>query len=626
MAVSLREPSPLLTTGSVSPPRVMVRMKLALLRHSLADLNTATWMYLGGFAGLVLAVGTVWLGARDADLLATLLALWMLGWVVGPLFAGGGDEALRPEFFTSLGLSRWRLGWSLLLGSAVGIAPAVSLVAVLSLVTSAVSTGSLAAVVVALPAAAATLLMFITVSKLAVSLYGLLLRLRTGAVLAGIVSAFVLAFSAQGWALIVAFVSNDVDAVLARSARIAPSGWGLDAVEAASRGDWLLVLGALVGLLAISAAAFAAWCVLTARRTSSTIFRVRPKRLLVAHDRIGAATAHQLRALSRDLLNANRFVFAVGYGLFFCLMPLAVGWAGMLPWAGPIFVVMAAMMWSNQYGGSGTALWLTLATPGAEAVDIRARQRVFALMVVPLSVVLTLGLTWAADSPRQWPYVASVLPALVGAAIGMTTFLSLYTPVPTTDPHKRSGNPLSTGADAEESGTMYLALVAVAVFALPPLVVTWLAGWWGVAAGVLTGWLTWRVLTRLAIRRLETRGVELLALLRHGRTAGHGTASSGSQAIQNLPKRKQRLLMFCAGFGAIPLFPQGLVPAYFLSTGKVVKSWFLAMWVPAPWAWPVAIGMILLGLGMYGYAGWTYRQAVRTPVAEASEPPVSARS
>jgi ABC-2 type transport system permease protein len=45
-------------------------------------------------------------------------------------------------------------------------------------------------------------------------------------VIAAVVNAFILAFTAQGWALIVAFVSTDVQGTMARGARIAPSGWG----------------------------------------------------------------------------------------------------------------------------------------------------------------------------------------------------------------------------------------------------------------------------------------------------------------------------------------------------------------------------------------------------------------
>jgi outer membrane protein assembly factor BamB len=45
-------------------------------------------------------------------LLPALLAAWMLGWIFLPLFSGGGDETLRPEFFSMLPVPPRRIAWS----------------------------------------------------------------------------------------------------------------------------------------------------------------------------------------------------------------------------------------------------------------------------------------------------------------------------------------------------------------------------------------------------------------------------------------------------------------------------------------------------------------------------------
>ena len=55
----------------------------------------------------------------------------MLGWIFGPVFAGGGDETLRPEYFALLGLPPRRLATGLLVAAFVGVAPAISLLALL---------------------------------------------------------------------------------------------------------------------------------------------------------------------------------------------------------------------------------------------------------------------------------------------------------------------------------------------------------------------------------------------------------------------------------------------------------------------------------------------------------------
>jgi ABC-2 type transport system permease protein len=50
------------------------------------------------------------------------------------------------------------------------------------------------------------------------------------------------------------------------------------------------------------------------------------------------------------------------------------------------------------------------------------------------------------------------------------------------------------------------------------------------------------------------------------------------------------------------------VPAIFLLTGNHdTKSWFLALYVPAPWV--VVVAMAALGVSMYTYGGLTYLRA-----------------
>jgi ABC-2 type transport system permease protein len=305
----------------------LVRMRLTGFRHALDDPNRKSWIGTGASIGLLLAAGTIWAGFDDADVVAVTIAVWMLGWVVGPLFSGGGDETLRPEYFTMLALRPRKLAAGLFAASFAGVAPLISLLALLSLVVVGIRL-SLPAALIAVPAVALQLALFVLASRLAVGAYGVLLRRRTGAILAAIVNAFVLAFTAQGWALIVAYVSSDVQGVMARAARISPSGWGLVAVESAGREEWWKVLLAVLGLGLLCVVMYAGWAALLVRRTTASRAGVRPRRRLDAHDARAAATGKELRTWTRDLLYGHRMVFAFGYGLFFCLIPLAVGWTG----------------------------------------------------------------------------------------------------------------------------------------------------------------------------------------------------------------------------------------------------------------------------------------------------------
>lgn len=587
--------------------RTLVRMRLAAFRHGLEDQFRRSWIITGGFVGLALAGGTLWVAARgDHDVLVVVLAVWMLGWVVGPLFAGGGDETLKPEYFTMMPLPPRTLSTGLLVAALAGVAPVISLIALLSLI---VVSGGVVAGVVALPALLLQLLCFILASRLAVAVYGVLLQVRSGAVIAALVNAFILAFTAQGWALIVAFVSTDVQGTVAKAARIAPSGWGLVAVEAAGRGEWLEVLAALAGLAVLAALMLLAWSALLVRRTTVTRAGRQPRRLLTARTPEGAAAAKELRSWTRDLLYGHRAVFAVAYGLFFCMMPLAIGMKSMLPWAGPAAVVMAGSMSANLYGADGTAFWTTLMTPGSSRADVRARQRAFLLVFGPSTLLITLLLTWWSGDTRAWPLVLSVLPALLGGAAGLVVACSVYAAVPTTDAHKRSGNPLNSGEnEGETMGIVYVMLVLVATTCAPALILALYTGWWGVPVGVLSGVLAWWYFGRVAARRLDARGPELLTLLRHGRSpAEQAKKTAGFDA---LPKWRRTLAGFCLGFGAIPLFPQAVVPAIFKLTGNHdTKSWFLALYQDGPWQWVVIVLMAALGLSMYAYGGLTYYRA-----------------
>jgi ABC-2 type transport system permease protein len=586
--------------------QTLVRMRLAAFRHAFRDGFRATWIVTGGLVGLALAGGTIWIAGRgDNDILVVLLGIWMLGWVVGPLFAGGGDETLKPEYFTMMPLSPRTLSTGLLVASLAGVAPVISLIALVSLV---VASGGIVAGLVAVPALLLQLLCFVLASRLAVAVYGVLLQVRAGAVIAALVNAFILAFTAQGWALIVAFVSTDVQGAMARAARIAPSGWAFDAVQAADRGDWLQVVGLLLALVVLAVAMLFAWSALLVRRTTATRAGGKPRRLLAAKTPQGAAAAKEIRSWTRDLLYGHKAVFSIAYGLFFCLMPLAIGMKSMLPWAGPAAVVMAGSMCSNLYGADGTAYWMTLMTPGSNRPDVRARQRGFLLVFGPVTLLITLLLTWWSGVTSAWALVLSVLPAVLGGAAGLVVACSVYAAVPTTDAHKRSGNPLNSGEnDGETVGLVYIMLVLVATTSAPALLVALYQGWWGVPVGLLSGLLAWWYLGRVAARRLDRRGSELLTLLRHGRSpAEQARKTAGFEA---LPKWRRTLAGLCLGFGAIPLFPQAVVPAIFKLTGNDTKSWFLALYQTGPWQWIVIALMATLGLSMYAYGGLTYYYA-----------------
>ncbi|WP_214411441.1 sensor histidine kinase [Sphaerisporangium fuscum] len=79
-------------------------------------------------------------------------------------------------------------------------------------------------------------------------------------------------------------------------------------------------------------------------------------------------------------------------------------------------------------------------------------------------------------------------------------------------------------------------------------------------------------------------------------------ALPGVRRVSDLPPWKNALLSLCWALFWLPLFPQGLVAMAFKIFQSPERSWFLALYMPAPLQWPVVLGMIGLGAGMAFFA------------------------
>ncbi|MFG1694384.1 hypothetical protein [Nonomuraea sp. NPDC049309] len=574
----------------------MARMKLALLRHALHGRRAQT-AGTGVTLGLLCAAGTLYLAVTDLDLLAAAYAVWLLGWVLGPIFMGGGDETLRPEYFALLGLPPRRLAGGLLVAAFVGLAPLVTLVALGGLVVAGTRLGAVAALV-ALPAMVLQLAVFVLLSKVAVALVGLAVRTRPGAVASGLLNGVLLAGLAQIWVFLVALGQTGVPAVV----HYLPSAWGLLAVQ----GRWW----ALAALAALLVLLLAVWAALLGERSGATRRSGRARRPMTAATADGAVVAKELRTWSRDLVRNHQLTFALAYAVCFTASPLLLGWNGMLPYTGPIFIVMAAAMTANVYGVDGTALWLTLMMPGAS--DVRGRQLAWLAAHAPVALALAGAGTAVTGGP--WPLVLALTAALLGGAAGLVPLVSVYLLVPGTDPHRRAGNPLRTSEDdGGLTGLAYLMLVLVVVTGAPAAAALWW-GWAGVAAGVVSGAACWWGFGLLAERRLRSHGPELLDVMRTGRRPEPAVSSR----VDGLSRRRKTLAWYCFGFGAIPLVPQGIVAAVFVANGMLRHTWFVATYMPQQLRYPVAFGFVLLGLAIYGAGLWIVRPAARRDAPDGS--------
>ncbi|MGH2602035.1 MAG: hypothetical protein ACRDJ9_21940, partial [Dehalococcoidia bacterium] len=266
-------------------------------------------------------------------------------------------------------------------------------------------------------------------------------------------------------------------------------------------------------------------------------------------------------------------------------------------------------------------LWLTLITPGAEKEDIRGRQAAWLLTVAPAAALLTVVATALSGQSAAWPWMLTLLPALLGGGAGLVALLSVVVLVPGTDPHKRGGNPLSFGDDdGAQVGSVFLMLLLVPLTALPAAAVV-LAGvlldqplvaWAGVPTGIATGVLFAWLLGDIAHRRLRARGPELLALMRHGPAPAGSGVAAGEGKLPKMPLVQTIVVYLCWWLCWLPLFPQGIVPLVFKLIGPPVRSWFLALYLPPVWQWPVIVAMIALGLAMLAAAIMIPRRYERT--------------
>ncbi|MEU3170337.1 hypothetical protein [Streptosporangium sp. NPDC006930] len=586
--------------GQTGMAHVMIRMRLALLRNSLRG-DRATNLFSGVLIGVVLAIGTITVAVLWPDYLPLTLTIWLTGWIFGPIFIGGGDETLRPEYFTMLPATPRRVAAGLLAGAFVGPAPLVTLLALLSLPVYGWRHG-FAGVLIGLVAALATLATMVMISRVVVAALGLFVRSRATAAIVGIVMGTTLALCGNGWAPAVAFGTGDTLVWTEVLVRALPSGWGVAAVEA----SWPLALAILAANGAVIVLLLLAWAALLARRVASAARGGVPARRGTPRPfpAVGGArivAAKELRVWWRDLVRIQLLGIAFSYALVFPLLLVTIDLWIMVPFVGLIAVVMAAAVSANLYGADGTALWLTLMTPGAERADVRGRQLAWLLAIGPAATVLTLVGTAVSGQTWAWPWVLGLLPALLGGAAGLIVCFAVNSLVPGTDPHKRGGNPLNTGADeSSETGLAWLTLIAVPSIGLPTAAAILLHPWAGVPVGLLTGALGVWGFGKIAYRRLESHGTELLTLMKHGPAAQPKPTDKRTTA--DLPLKHRIAVIFCYSVAWLPTFPQGVVPMTFKIFGVEDRLWFLALHLPSAWQWPTIIFMITLGFLMYGYA------------------------
>ncbi|MFI6802909.1 hypothetical protein [Streptosporangium canum] len=595
-------------------------MKLAVLRNTATGGRTA-WAALGGTVGLCLAIANIVLAFFDfahprmlMDLLAVTFALWALGWMVGPTFAG--EPPLNGQHFHRQPIPRGTLALGLLASAMVAVTTAVTLLAFTSLIVFAARL-NLRAVVVAVPAMILLLLLVVLLSRVVALLFGSLARSRFGGVVTATVTAAMTALASFSWIIFIGIhllLEHGFPPRLSTVLRALPSSWGLLSVEAAGRGDRWWTVGPLAALAVLVVVLFLVWTrLLGPRRPARAVVRgssaeQAAPRGWAARSDLGVLYLKEMRTWWRDPLRTQNIALPAAFSVITALFPLMLDFTGFFPFVGVATALMGAATCANLYGQDGTALWMTLMLPGKERADVRARQLAWLTVFGPMTLVMTAAGSVLHGDLLLVPWALAANLAALGGGAGLLTWISVVDLVPGPDPHKSKNSPLDHG---DVVGQSFLMLLLTAVAVLPALGVA-LAGhlldrslllWASVPAGLLVGVVCHVWFGALAARRLREKGPDLLQLMRSGKRPAVADAPGTAQApsaFETMGVKSRFLMWGSMAVGVLALFPQGLAPLGIKLSGSTDRVWFLALYLPDPWQWPVIAGMILIGLAGFG--------------------------
>jgi ABC-2 type transport system permease protein len=575
--------------------------------------------------GLVAIALTLWISllrfeqpSLSSDLLAIVLGIWALGWALGPVVFGGEDTTLLPEHFRSLPLTPRQLATGLLGASFVSVPAAVSLLAFSSLFVYAMGLGSVPAIV-ALPVIAVQLVFVVLLSRVASSLLRTFIRSQLSAALGSLITSALAAFTVSGWWLFVAIpdlVALGLSPAASTVIHAVPSSWGLVAIDAAHAAQWPLAIGAVLGLMGVIFLLWWAWARLLEHRLTTKRTHGRTGQTHTAHtlsmvtSPIGAVVRKELLTWRRDFTRSGHIYFALFFSVFVCLYPVTAGVLLTLPWIGAIFALIAAGTMANLYGADGTALWMTLTTPNAARDDVRGRQLAWLLIVAPVALIITLLMIVLTDSYWALPGALTLVIAALGTGAGLLVANSVERLVPMTDPHKRGDDLFEHGI----SWWQFMSLVIATVFLVAPasslvvlgmyLGLEWMQ-WIGVPAGLASGILYYWWFGRLAYRRLEARGPELLSVMRNGLAAAEPKHVTAAPPDEKAPSQTELMLgkiIPLVLFGLVLLIAQAIVPLILLAVHSDVRLWFLALYLPDEWRMLTIAAFAIAGGSLIGAA------------------------
>ncbi len=520
--------------------RLFVRLKLTLLGRGLRGrgLRVASFVA-GGLFGLVIALdgfGLLAVAGHRADVRAAAPVVAFT--LAFPIFGWGLDETLDPSRLALLPLRRRDLMGGLLAASAVGIAPAATLLALCGTLAGYATVAGAAVVAAAI---LVELGLCLVAARAVTTVLSRVMRSRRGRDAWAVVASL--------FGLLVVFLGQlprlvgrtPNEGALARAAAIMrwlPPGMLGRAVVEAGRGRVLVPILELLPATGL-AALFGWWWASSLERMLTTVERPAPLEAgsgtpgsvdelfgrlgrILPRDRRGAVAAKDLRYLRRDPMLRVQRVMVLLYGAAFVVFIVVTARRHDLP---VLVLAAAALAWwlasgaLGQFGSDRSAYWMNVVAAGDPADDLVGKNAAVALAVAPAFVVAAVV---AAAVTGGWDYLP-LATALAVAAVAVRLAPGNNVSVRLARPMPESRTNLWSGRTGQGCGTalVLFGVVLVDQLLLAPLAGLVLAGlfgwrpllWVAVPVSVLYTAVLYRTGFRLAARWLRGHQAELLEAL-----------------------------------------------------------------------------------------------------------------
>lgn len=286
---------------------------------------------------------------------------------------------------------------------------------------------------------------------------------------------------------------------------------------------------------------------------------------------------------------------ALWTGVVTAVLPLGIGWTALLGLSSPVFLAFAGALLGNLAGMDAALDRFIRRVPVPPRVTVIGRQLGWLLVVLPGTVLLTV--LPALITPTVAPVFVSGTLAALAAGWANVGLLGVLLPAP--DPDHRDVGPFdSVGGEAADSVRIQILIgvFSTVAVAAPGLALT-IAG----SAAASGTWEALRIGLSLVLGGLWAVMSSFVAgaLLERRRTAVPRVRSAPTRPSFSLPERPgTRALLGALVTAAILLtLPQGAVALGLALVRAPVRSWFLALYAPAPWNVVLAIAAILAGIG-----------------------------